>query len=90
MGAAAAAAAGWPAGNLPPLFTHSSIVANAVNFLVLANDGLDLSWQIPLSDFFTAGSAALSAGLSAAITDEMQNILTNVETKMRKNEDFMC
>jgi putative hemolysin len=35
-----------------------------VNFLVLPKEGLDLSWQMPASDFFTTGSAA--SFLSAA------------------------
>jgi hypothetical protein len=48
----------------------------AVNFLVLANEGLDLSWQIPLSDFFTTGSAALSAAVTADIPIKPQTTKT--------------
>lgn len=57
-GSAAGAGALAPAGNLPPLFIHSSMVLNGVNFLVLPYELLEASWHIPLSDFLTAGSAA--------------------------------
>ena len=64
--------AGALAGGRPPLLTHSSMLLKGANFLVLAYEGLVLSWQMPESDFFTAGSAACAERVAkphiAAIT----------------------
>ena len=62
----ASAVAACPLGILPPVFKHSSIDAKAVNFLVLVNDALVLSWQMPDSDFLMTGSAEAADFGSAA------------------------
>jgi hypothetical protein len=85
IAAADAAAVGWPVGNLPPFLTHSSTEAKAVNFLVFPYEGEPFSWQMPASDFFTAGSAAYNILLasnredakSQSLVFNMDNFLTN-------------
>jgi hypothetical protein len=48
--------------------------AKGVKFLVLPKDALDLSWQIPVSDFFTTGSAACATQAHALINAVISNL----------------